>query len=116
MSDSPQLESNPILILCRDLMFSSKITATAKAHGVPFKVIRDPSKLIEEPAARMMVDLTQEGYLQAAAEWKSRTKGHVTGFAGHTDVDTLTAAEAAGLDSVFTRGAFTANLDRIVVG
>jgi hypothetical protein len=108
--------SQPILILCRDLMFTSKITATAKAHGVAFKVIRDPSKLSDEPAARMMVDLTQEGYLQAAADWKSRTQGHVTGFAGHTDVETLQAAKAAGLDDVFTRGAFTANLDRMIRG
>lgn len=95
-------------------MFSSKITATAKAHGVAFKVIRDPLKLADEPASRMLVDLTQEGYLQAAADWKSRTHGHITGFAGHTDVETLSAAKVAGFDAVFTRGAFTANLDRII--
>jgi hypothetical protein len=115
MSDTPRPPS-PILILCRDLMFSSKITATAKAQGVPFKVIRDASKLADEPAARMMVDLTQEGYLPAAAAWKARTGGHVTGFAGHTDVETLSAAKVAGLDAVFTRGAFTSNLERIIQG
>jgi hypothetical protein len=114
MSEMPQPSPPPILILCRDLMFTSKITATAKAHGVAFKVIRDPAKLADEPAGRMMVDLTQEGYLSAAADWKSRTQGHVTGFAGHTDTETLSAAKAAGLDAVFTRGAFTANLDRII--
>jgi hypothetical protein len=115
MSETPQ-SSPPILIFCRDLMFTSKITATAKAHGVAFKVIRDPARLADEPAARMMVDLTQEGYLEAAADWKSRTQGHVTGFAGHTDTDTLAAAKAAGLDAVFTRGGFAGNLDRIVQG
>lgn len=100
----------PILILCRDLLFGSKITATAKATGHPFKVIRDPKKLAEEEGARLVVDLTQEGFLDAAIAWKARTGGHVTGFAGHTDVELISAAQTAGLNMVLSRGEFSARL------
>lgn len=106
----------PILVLCRDLLFTSKITATAKARDIPVKLVRDPAKLIEEPAVpRLVVDLTQGGFLDAAVQWKQRTGGHVTGFAGHTDVDLISAAEAAGVDLVLSRGEFSAKLEQVLM-
>lgn len=100
----------PILVLCRDLLFGSKITSTAGTAGVAVKMLRDPKKLAEEQGDRLIVDLTYEGFPQAAAEWKSRTGGHVTGFAGHTDVELIAAAQNAGMDLVLSRGEFSARL------
>src|SRR5689334_21758337 len=47
MSDSPaDAKTNPtVLSLVRDLMFASKITATANAAGAAVKVLRDPAAL-----------------------------------------------------------------------
>jgi hypothetical protein len=105
----------PILILCRDLLFASKITATAQATATPFKLVRDASKLDDEPdARRLIVDLTQQGFIEAAAGWKQRTGGHVTGFAGHADVETIAQAQAAGLDTILARGQFAATLPEIL--
>lgn len=107
--------TSPILVLCRDLLFTSKITATAKAKDVAVKIIRDPAKLADEPASpRLIVDLTHPGFLDAAVAWKQRTGGHVAGFAGHTEVELIAQAEAAGVDRVYSRGQFSAQLDEVL--
>lgn len=107
----------PVLVLCRDLLFGSKITSAASASGVPVQMIRDVSKIpADSPSRRLIVDLTQDGYLQAAAEWKQKTAGQVTGFAGHADTQTLAAARQAGIDRILTRGEFAANVAAILRG
>lgn len=105
----------PILVLCRDLLFTSKITGTASAQKVAVRVIRDPAKLAGEAGSRrLIVDLTQEGYLAAAVVWKGQTGGHVTGFAGHTDVGLITEARAKGVDLVLSRGEFSAQMAQVL--
>jgi hypothetical protein len=105
----------PILVLCRDLLFSSKISSAAKGLNVPLKLIRDAAKLGEEAEGkRLIVDLTQDGFIEAAAQWKHRTGGHVTGFAGHADTETIARAQSAGINLVMPRGAFAANLAQIL--
>ncbi|HEY7088057.1 MAG TPA: hypothetical protein VH518_08210 [Tepidisphaeraceae bacterium] len=117
MSNPADTPRAPILVLCRDLLLSSKITSAAQASSVPIKLLRDASKLAAERAGdrpRLIVDLAQPGFLQAATDWKNRTAGHVTGFTGHTDTETIAAAQAAGLDAVMARGAFVANLSAVL--
>ncbi len=105
----------PILVLCRDLLFTSKIAGTARSVGANVILLRDATTLNEEPTAqRLIVDLGQEGFLDAAAEWKRRTGGHVTGFVSHVDTETISRAEASGVDSVLARGAFVARLGEIL--
>lgn len=105
----------PILVLCRDLLFASKITSTARAQQVPIELIRDRSKLVEkQEPARLLVDLSQSGFLEAAAEWKRRTGGHVTGFVGHLDAETIAKAKSEGLDAVMSRGSFAASLPQLL--
>jgi hypothetical protein len=102
---------SPILVLCRDLLFASKISSAAKGVSVPVKLMRDASKLDEETESRrLIVDLTQDGFIEAAAQWKRATGGHVTGFAGHADVATINHAKSAGIDQVMARGEFAARL------
>lgn len=103
-----------VLIYVRDLLFSSKVVATARAEGVSFKVVRDLSKLMATPAPRLIVDLNSAENLDAAAAWKRQFGGEVIGFAGHVNVDTLAAARAVGIDRVMTNGAFTSALPGII--
>jgi hypothetical protein len=103
-----------VLIYVRDLLFSSKVVATARAEGVSFKVVRDLSKLMATAAPRLIVDLNSAENLDAAAAWKRQYGGEVIAFAAHVAVDTLAAAKAAGIDRVMTNGAFTSSLPAIV--
>src|SRR5438067_13806171 len=95
------------LVLVRDLMFSSKITAAARQSGTAMKIVRDPTRLAGETAERLIVDLNEPAALEAAAEWKKLTGGLVIGFVSHVDTETIARAKAAGLDNILSRGQFT---------
>ena len=95
-----------IRAIVRDLLFSSRITATARAANVPLSVVRNPAELPPTPARRLLVDLNLPGALEAAAEWKRLTACPVTGFVSHVDTDTISRARAAGLDQVLPRSRF----------
>jgi hypothetical protein len=115
--ETAEQQTPPVLVLCRDLFFGSKITATSKAVGVPVRMLRDPAKLSELNASRrLIVDLNQPGYLDAATTWKRATGGEVSGFVKHTDTQTIAAARSAGIDAIYSQGAFTARLDSILAG
>jgi len=108
-------EDNDIVAVVRDLMFSSKITATAKALGKSVRIVRDPSQLQTETSGRhVLIDLNQHGTLEAVIAWKQSNAGKVTGFVSHTDVETIAAAQKAGIDQVLSRGQFTAQLVQIL--
>lgn len=102
-----------ILIYIRDLLFSSKVVATARAEGAAFKVVRDAPKLIETPAAQLIVDLNAEGALETAIVWHQRHNRPVLGFVAHVAGDRILAAKEAGL-TVMTNGGFTAKLPEIL--
>jgi CheY-like chemotaxis protein len=106
-----------ILALVRDLMFSSKITAEARAANVACKIIRDPAQLpaADPTAPLLLVDLNLPGAIEAAATWRqtpgAQTSGRVAvGFVSHVDSDTITKARAAGIDQVLARSQFVATL------
>ncbi len=116
---APAPASQPVVALVRDLMFSSRITATGKAAGVAIKVVRDPARLGIEPAARLIVDLNLPGAIDAVAQWlASPISGGavVVGFVAHTDAPTSAAARAAGITHVMARSRFVEVLPRIVAG
>ncbi|HEY1628906.1 MAG TPA: hypothetical protein VGF52_03540 [Tepidisphaeraceae bacterium] len=103
------------IVLCKNLLFVSKISATAAAAGVPIQLIREVSKLFPETEARrMIVDLNQDGFLAAAADWKRRSGGKVIGFVSHTDGETIAQAKAEGLDKILARSGFVAQLEQIL--
>ncbi len=108
--------SAPVLIYIRDLLFSSKVVATARAENVPFKVVRDASKLLETPAEQLLVDLNAEGALENAIAWKQKHGGRVTGFVAHVAAATIEKAKTSGIDRVMTNGSFSANLESILKG
>ena len=97
-----------ILILCDDLIFTSKIAATARAHGLAASVARTQdalvAKLAATPTACVIVDLHN-----ATLNWESlfpqlgEARPRFVGFGSHVDVETLQAARRAGCDSVMPR-------------
>ncbi len=103
-----------LLILCRDLLLGSRITAAAQSGGVSFRVVRDPAKLAAQAGARLIVDLNQEGAIDAAAAWKAAGSREVVGFVSHLDAATIQRARQAGLDHVMARSAFVEHLPSIV--
>ena len=109
-------DSPPVLALVRDLMFAGRITATARAAGANVKMIRDPAALMNESAARLIVDLNQDGALDAAAAWKERAGGaaEVIGFVAHTDAAIIARARELGIDRVMPRGQFVQVLPELL--
>lgn len=105
----PPVESPPILVLVRDLMFSGRIMAEARAAGAIIKVIRDPAqieKLEANDSKLLIADLNLGGAVAAAADWRRRTGGTVVGFVAHVDAETIAQAKSAGLDQVLARSRF----------
>ena len=105
MPDDPP----PILILVRDLMFSGRILAEARAAGVPVKVIRDPSaieKLENTDSKLMIADLNLPGAIAAAADWRRKISGTVVGFVSHVDSETIAQAKSSEIDQVLARSQF----------
>ena len=107
MPDAPADAPAPATIaLVRDLIFASRIRATAKDLGVDVRMVRDPAHLVAAGGSRLIVDLNQEGAIEAAQRWKGETNGTVFGFVSHVDVETVNRARAAGIDQVMARSRF----------
>ena len=99
-------ENLPVLVLVRDLVFSSRIGAEARAAGRAVTLLRDPASLVGIPGRRLIVDLNQPGALEAAAAWKQASSGEVVGFVSHVDAETISRARSAGIDRVLPRSRF----------
>ena len=109
-------EALPVIVLVRDLMFSSRISAAARASDVPLTMLRDPATLAGTQARRLIVDLNQPGALEAAAEWKRSFYGQVIGFVSHVDADTIARARAAGIEQILPRSRFIEALPDLLIG
>jgi hypothetical protein len=77
-------------------------------------MLRDADKLADAGSGRLIVDLNQPGALDAAAQWKNRTGGSVTGFTAHTNSDTIARAKSLGVDRILTRSAFVQQLPELL--
>jgi len=106
--------STPVLALVRDLMFSSKITATARAVGVEVHAVREPGGLSERKGRLLVVDLNLPGAIEAAAGWRAGNPGcRVVGFVSHVDAPTIQKAREAGLE-VMARSGFVEKLPELL--
>jgi DNA-binding NtrC family response regulator len=107
------------IVLCDDLIFTSKIVGTARAHGLQCfstKTVADSLKLSQtHNAAAIIVDLEtadlniQEYVQHANANANSKVK--VIGFGSHVNVQSLKAAKAAGCHEVMPRSQFVKMLE-----
>lgn len=103
-----------VLALVRDLMFSSKISATAGSIGAGVTIVRDPPALANQAGQLLLVDLNLPGGIEAAAQWRAAHAGKVIGFVSHVDTPTITRAREAGLDQVMARSGFVEALPGIL--
>ncbi len=109
-------EPPPILVLVKDLLFATKIGATARAEGIAIKLIRDPAKLFVETADRLIVDLNQDGALEAAVAWQNQTPREIIGFVSHVDADLIKRARTLGIDRILPRSRFVEIIPDLLKG
>ena len=112
--DRAKTEPPPVLVLVRDLLFASKISAAARAASIPIMTIRDAARLGTQPGRMVIADLSQPGALEAAVEWKGVTGGEIVGFVSHVDATTMERARAGGFDRVLARSQFVQVLPELL--
>lgn len=112
-----------VLIAVDDLLFSSKIRATAKQVGVELTFARTPSDILQQARtlkpSLVIFDINSEkadpigtvAALKADPELKDIP---TTGFVSHVNTALIMAARQAGMDEVMARSAFAANLPQIL--
>ncbi len=113
-TDTP-FASEPTIVLCRDLLFASKITGAAKANGVPIKLVRDANELTGIVGRKLIADLNQADAIEACAAWKRGSERTVVGFVSHVDAPTITRARDAGIDLILPRSQFVATLQDLLL-
>ena len=112
-----------ILVAVDDLMFSSKIRATAKGVGAEITFARTPPEILSQARelkpSLIIFDINSAkadavntvAALKADPELKAIP---TTGFVSHVDTRMIMAAREAGMDEVMARSAFAANLADIL--
>jgi CheY-like chemotaxis protein len=113
-----------VLAVIDDLMFRSRVSAAAKASGTEVRFASGESDVLArlgEGPGLIIVDLNARRADPVALV--SRLKSdpalsgvRVVGFVSHVDTSAIEASRAAGIDAVFSRGAFVNHLPRILSG
>ncbi len=114
-----------ILYAAADLVWASKIKATADAAGVPTRPARTlemlEARLADSDVTLVLVDLDKgDEALALIARLKGATASdqeraiRVVAFGPHVALELLAGARAAGADEVLTRGAMEKRLGEIL--
>ena len=112
-----------IVCVVDDLLFSVKISTTAKAVGADVYFERTAGMAVarvkEKQPSLVIFDLNSARLdpLRVIAQLKSdpETRGIKTlGFVSHVDADAIAAARDAGIDEVLARSAFAERLAAIL--
>ncbi|HYE02164.1 MAG TPA: hypothetical protein VD963_02895, partial [Phycisphaerales bacterium] len=114
-----------VLYCAADLVWASRIKATAEAVGVAARPVRSAEMLAARMAdtrvGGLIVDLEAFelgialiGHLRSAGGPAAGAR--VVAFGPHVEVDRLEAARRAGADVVMTRGAFSGRLGEVLSG
>jgi DNA-binding NarL/FixJ family response regulator len=113
----------PILLLCDDLFFTSRVAAAADAHGLELKVARDSADFIllagaESPTVAL-IDLGNPGLSIEKLLTHLRTTcakmPRVVAYGAHVDIAGLRAAREVGCDLVLPRSAFVEQVSEKVM-
>src|SRR3954447_20769143 len=117
----PTPEGPAGLLLSRDLIFTSKVTGTARELGHRVMVAGNTalaSAMIEQWHPKVVfVDLAAGDLVSPAAllAYRALVPGTpFVAFGSHVDIASLAAARAAGCDPVLPRSRFTAELPELV--
>jgi DNA-binding NarL/FixJ family response regulator len=110
------------LSLCDDLIFTSRITGTAKALGLVVGAAREVTGLLRAarhaPPTCVLLDLQHPGLDLVAllAELRSIGPMRVVAYGSHVDAASLHAARVAGCDPVLPRSRFVEELPTALPG
>src|SRR5438105_3152979 len=110
------------LLLSDDLMFTSRITATARQLGLEILAASSQGaleRLAEQQAPRCVIlDLSNPGLdvagLLRRLRETCRPAPFVVGYGSHVDTATLRAAREAGCDVVLPRSKFVEDLPQVL--
>jgi DNA-binding NarL/FixJ family response regulator len=122
-SDRDSIEARRTgILISRDLIFTSKITGTARELGCRILVAGDEESalsmiqchkprvvLIDLAAKEMTASQQLTGYLEAGG-----SNATFLAFGPHVDAEALQAAERAGCDSVMARSKFSSRLPDLI--
>jgi CheY-like chemotaxis protein len=114
-----------ILYLAADLIWASRIKATAEALGIAARPVRSlemlEARLADSPVTAILLDLEKP---EEALVCIARLKGNqastgeravrVVAWGPHVAADLLQQARMAGADAVLTRGAFDHRLPELL--
>ena len=112
-----------VLVAVDDLLFSSKIRATARQVGVDLVFARTPDDILSQARtlnpSLVIFEITcaRADPIRTVAALKSDPDLSgipTTGFVSHVDTTLIMAARGAGMDEVMARSAFAANLPQIL--
>ncbi|MFZ0962528.1 MAG: response regulator [Terriglobia bacterium] len=111
-----------IVALVNDLFFLAKIQETAKALGIAVvtgNIRGGPAAIAEAQPRAVFLDLNARAF--SAIEWVRALKAdpatrpiRIVGFVSHVEEQLISAARAAGCDSVMARSAFTQQLPSLL--
>ena len=113
-----------VLVAVDDLLFSSKIRATARQAGVDLTFARSPAEILERARelkpALAIFDLNSGktdpvATIAALKSDPALSAIRAIGFASHVHTDLIAAAREAGADQVLPRSAFAGNLAEILL-
>jgi CheY-like chemotaxis protein len=107
------------LLLCDDLIFASRIVATARASGHAMKVARTPEVLQtlarEETPGGVIIDLANPGMrlepLLSFLAANCDPRPYAVAYGSHVDAASLKAARDAGCNLVLPRSKFVEELE-----
>jgi hypothetical protein len=107
------------LLLSDDLLFSSRITATARAKGLHLQMVRTVPQLLEHFASSsvsgVILDLELIGNelpgLLSAVHSRPGVRAKVIAYGSHVDALGLRQARQAGCDRVLPRSQFVVELE-----
>ena len=115
-----------LIYCCADMMFSTKVRATAEAEGVASRPARDADMLqrrldrvedgrTNDAVTGVIVDLEIDAALDLIEQVRQHDEAlPIVAFGSHVLADRLRAARAHGADAALPRSAFTAQLPDLV--
>ncbi|QDU22570.1 response regulator [Urbifossiella limnaea] len=107
------------VMLCDDLIFFSRVAATARAAGLTVKQARTTAALLalarQEPPGGVILDLHADGLdvpaLLAGLREACPVMPTTVAFGSHVEAETLRAAREAGCNRVLPRSKFVQELE-----
>ncbi len=108
------------LLVTSDLIFSTKITGTARAMGMDMGVVASAAAALDRLATQspccVILDLSVPGLVpDAIRSIVDVANCPVLAFGSHVDTDRLAAATAAGCTEVMPRSRLAASLPQLLV-